>query len=181
MLRSILVPLDGSDLAERALAYATALSVPTAASLVLVRAVAANTLADIDESVARAHGLATAKQYLSDQAARLRDRGRACEIATPLGSPAGCILSEAKRRGVDLIVMSTHGRTGPIRWLLGSVAESVVARSPVPVLLERAWHRCSASLYSHRALACWSRWTGRDSPELQLTLQPASPKTLERT
>ena len=139
MLRSILVPLDGSNLAERALAYATALSVPTAASLVLVRAVAANTLADIDDSVARAHGLATAKQYLSEQAAKLRDRGRACEIATPLGSPAGCILSEAKR-GVDLIVMSTHGRTGPIRWLLGSVAESVVARSPVPVLLDRAWH-----------------------------------------
>jgi nucleotide-binding universal stress UspA family protein len=44
MLRSILVPLDGSELAERALAYATALSVPTAASLILVRAVSAHTL-----------------------------------------------------------------------------------------------------------------------------------------
>ena len=61
MLRSILVPLDGSILAERALAYATALSVPTAASLVLVRAIAPNNLADIDEGVVRAHGLTAGK------------------------------------------------------------------------------------------------------------------------
>jgi nucleotide-binding universal stress UspA family protein len=148
MLRSILVPLDGSKGAERALAYATALSVPTAASLVLVRAVAANTLADIDEGLAWAHGLATAQQYLSEVAASLLEQGFASEVATPLGSPASCILSEAELHAVDLITMSTHGRTGPSRWLLGSVAESVVARSPVPVLLERAWQpeRCELLL-----------------------------------
>jgi nucleotide-binding universal stress UspA family protein len=83
MLRSILVPLDGSILAERALAYATALSVPTAASLVLVRAIAPNSLADIDEGVVRAHGLTAAEDYLSATAAILRERGFACEIVTP--------------------------------------------------------------------------------------------------
>jgi len=56
MLRSILVPLDGSKLAERALAYATALSVPTATTLVLVRAVSANSLPDIDEDVGKTTG-----------------------------------------------------------------------------------------------------------------------------
>jgi len=180
-LRTILVPFDGSNLAERALAYAPALSVPTAASLVLVRAVAANTLADIDESVARVHRLATAGHYLLDVSASLRERAFACEIATPLGSPASCILSEAKRRGVDLIAMSTDGRTGPIRWLLGSVAESVVARSPVPVLLERAWHPVRHEPLRSSPPRLWSRWMGRDSPKLQLTPQPASPKTLKRS
>jgi len=136
---SILVPLDGSILAERALEDATSLALSTAASLVLVRAVPSISLADIDERVARARALATAEAYLREPAASLRARGLACETATPVGNPAHCIVRQAELRRVDLIAMATHGRTGPKRWLLGSVAESVVAHSPVPVLLERAW------------------------------------------
>jgi nucleotide-binding universal stress UspA family protein len=67
-------------------------------------------------------------------------RGFVCECATPSGDAAPCIVEEARLRQADLIAMTTHGRTGPGRWLLGSVAESVVAKSSVPVLLERAWH-----------------------------------------
>jgi len=55
------------------------------------------------------------------------------------GHAAECITESARTRHVDLIVMATHGRTGPGRWVLGSVAESVVATSPVPVLVQRAW------------------------------------------
>src|ERR1700730_18444386 len=114
MLRSILIPLDGSQLAERALEYATAISVPTAARLILMRAVA--------ETEAR-H---SAERYLNEMADELRGRGFACETASAVGSAADWIVAEVDAREVDLIAMSTHGRTGPGRWLFGSITESVV-------------------------------------------------------
>ena len=127
MLRSILVPLDGSQLAERALAYATAISVPTGARLILMRAIKASDTKGV------------AARYLFDTAEELRARGFVCETVTPHGSPAEWIAAEAGVGPVDLVTMTTHGRSGPGRWLFGSVAESVVASSPVPVLVERAW------------------------------------------
>lgn len=133
MLRSILIPLDGSQLAERALAYATAISVPTAARLILMR-----TIGEGDEG--------TAARYLSDIADELRGRGFVCVTVTPRGAPARWIAAEAGV-GVDLVAMSTHGRSGPSRWLFGSVAESVVASSPVPVLVERAWQPIRRELF----------------------------------
>jgi nucleotide-binding universal stress UspA family protein len=141
VLNKVLVPLDGSALAERALAYATALSIPTAARLVLVRAVNVLPLADLDTRELQIRALAEAQHYLRDVAQGLADRGFACETATPYGeSPARWIVKEAHLRACDMIVMTTHGRTGPGRWWFGSVAEEVVAHSPVPVLLDRAWH-----------------------------------------
>ena len=132
MLRSILIPLDGSDLAERALVYATALSIPTAARLVLVRAVPANPILG-----QRDQALAEAKDYLTKTARNLSHFE--CKVVTPVGAPAQVILEQARVKEVDLIAISTHGRTGPGRWLFGSVAEAVVAQSPLPVLVERAW------------------------------------------
>jgi nucleotide-binding universal stress UspA family protein len=55
-----------------------------------------------------------------------------------VGSVAETILGVAEELGVDCIAMSTHGRTGPARWLLGSIAERVVHNSKIPVLLIRA-------------------------------------------
>jgi nucleotide-binding universal stress UspA family protein len=55
-----------------------------------------------------------------------------------VGSVADVILGVAEELQVDVIAMSTHGRTGPARWLLGSIAERVVHSSKVPVLLIRA-------------------------------------------
>jgi nucleotide-binding universal stress UspA family protein len=127
MLRTILVPLDGSRLAERALKYATAIAVPTGAGLILMRVVV--------ETEARQ----AAERYLNDTARGLRQRGFDCDTATPARSAADWMVAEAESREVDLVAMSTHGRTGPGRWLFGSVAESVVASSLVPVLVERAW------------------------------------------
>jgi nucleotide-binding universal stress UspA family protein len=62
-----------------------------------------------------------------------------CETVARYGHAAECITESARTRQVDLIVMATHGRTGPGRWVLGSVAEAVVTASPVPVLVQRAW------------------------------------------
>jgi nucleotide-binding universal stress UspA family protein len=55
------------------------------------------------------------------------------------GQPTECIVESARTRHADLIVMATHGRTGPGRWVFGSVAEAVIASSTVPVLVQRAW------------------------------------------
>ncbi len=135
MLKTILVPLDGSELAARALTCATALSTRTGARLLLVRTVAVASLPDID-SAGRAIG--QAERYLMDIAAELRTRGFACDTAAPTGNAADGVLFEAQRRPADLIVLTSHGRTGPGRWLFGSVAEAIVAGSDVPVLLQHA-------------------------------------------
>jgi nucleotide-binding universal stress UspA family protein len=131
MLKTILVPLDGSPLAERALSLATALSIPTAAHLLLVRVSAGKAPADDG---------APFGTYLEKTAADLRDRGFCVDAAELSGEPVARVISQAAREYcADLIVMTTHGRSGPRRWLLGSVAEALVTCSPVPVLLQRAW------------------------------------------
>ena len=62
----------------------------------------------------------------------------AAEIVTGEGPVVDSILDYAGKVGAELIAMSTHGRTGPARWIIGSVAERVVSASNVPVLLVRA-------------------------------------------
>jgi len=75
-----------------------------------------------------------AEEYLTQAAARLIERGYACDALVPCGCADQCIVEQARMSPADLIVMTTHGRTGPGRLLLGSVAEAVVASSPAPVL-----------------------------------------------
>lgn len=139
MLKTILVPLDGSPLAEQALAYAAELSVPTAATLLLVRAAYAHTLPGVDDRERKEGAIIEAEAYLAETATALTARGYPCETLVPYGHPAQSIIEEARLANSALIAMTTHGRTGPGRLLFGSVAESVVARSPVPVLVTRAW------------------------------------------
>jgi nucleotide-binding universal stress UspA family protein len=139
MLKNILVPLDGSALAEQSLAYAAELAVPTAATLLLVRAAHSHTLPGVDARERKDAAIGEAEAYLTTTAAALTARGYSCKTLVPYGHPADSIIEEARLAEVDLIAMTTHGRTGPGRWLFGSVAETVVARSTVPVLLTRAW------------------------------------------
>jgi nucleotide-binding universal stress UspA family protein len=139
MLNKILVPLDGSELAERGLTYATALAGATGAHVLLVRVAFSHTLAGVDPRERQAGAVREAEVYLQQIAAQLRERGFVCETVARYGHAAECITESARTRNADLIVMATHGRTGPGRWVLGSVAEAVVASSMVPVLVQRAW------------------------------------------
>ena len=139
MLRKIVVPLDGSPLAELALTYAAELSVPTGARLLLVRAALSHTLPGVDGRERKAGAIEEAEEYLFRTASALVERGYACETRVPYGHPADGITEEARLNDASLIVMTTHGRTGPGRLLFGSVAEAVVGRTSVPVLLARAW------------------------------------------
>lgn len=151
MARTILVPLDGSAQAERALPYAGHLARRTGARLVLVRAL--RMLADASGADDQALGdIAERESFdrrdattqLGGLAAGLRDDGLQVETELQPGNPADVILQAVQTWQVDLVAMSTHGRTTLGHWLFGSVADEVVRRSAVPVLLvsgaaERAW------------------------------------------
>ncbi len=131
MVRNIVVPLDGSALAERALPPAEALARAAGARLLLVRVVT-----DDGGSVA---GGSDAREYLDGIARASHERGVEATTAVLSGEAAAAIVDEARRQGADLIAMATHGRGGLGRWVYGSVAEAVLARATAPTLLVRAW------------------------------------------
>lgn len=137
MFQTILVPLDGSALSEQALPTAAALAKATGAHLVLVQAVWSTVLPGLDTSQAQLAAVTTSELYLTRIARRLRGTGLAVEIATPYARPVEGIMLEIKLHRADLVIMTTHGRTGPGRWVYGAVAEGVLAKSPVPVWLIR--------------------------------------------
>lgn len=78
---------------------------------------------------------------MATAAKRLEDLGVRVESVTREGDPASQILEECRRQPADLIAMSTHGRSGPTRWVLGSVAEKVLRAATVPMLLVRGGER----------------------------------------
>ena len=144
MSHTILVPLDGSPLAERALPYAAALARPGGGCLVLVRAVPYLARPATDEhfatlAAARDAAVAEAQAYLEPLATRFGEDGLSVRVAVPLEEAADGILAEAQRQDADFIAMATHGRGGLGRWLYGSVAEDVLARTRLPILRIRAW------------------------------------------
>jgi nucleotide-binding universal stress UspA family protein len=135
----ILVPLDGSPLAEAALPKAAELiGHHPGATLILLRAVEATTLPGTDPINAQVAVVHEAEDYLETVAARLRADG-VPEVKTSVwyGSAAPSILAAARVTKPDLIVMSTHGRSGFRRLVLGSVAESVLRATSMPVFLIR--------------------------------------------
>lgn len=140
-LDRLLLPLDGSALSERSIPFARALAESSGAHLILVRAAQASTFPDTDPTNAQVKAARESQEYLDGVAVDLADTGVTCETASPYGDAADWILEEVRLREADLVVMSTHGRTSIDRWINGSVAESVLARSPVPVVLIRGHER----------------------------------------
>ncbi len=136
MFRTILAPLDGSELSERALPTAIRLAQATGGRLVLVRAAWAGGLHD-DDLQAQIDAVQEAESYLDGVAQRVALHGVGVEAVVPYARAADAILLETDLRHADLIVMTTHGRSGLGRWVYGSVAEAVIARSRVPVWLTR--------------------------------------------
>jgi nucleotide-binding universal stress UspA family protein len=148
MYRTVLVPLDGSPLAERALPYARALARRTGGRVVLVRCAGAGPSPLRDLPVAQAEAFAAAEAYLqrvagaAPAAPPLRwwpvgpaSEDGGTEVGVHCGPAAEGILAEARRRRADAIVMATHGCSGLGRWAYGSVADQVLRRAEVPVLL----------------------------------------------
>lgn len=137
MFSTILVPLDGSQLSEQALPVAISLASASGAKLLLVRAAWTPRVSDLSPEDTEIHSIAVAEDYLDALKTRLEAEGLTVDTAVPFAPADEGILIETDLRHADLIVMSTHGRSGISRLLYGSVAEAVVAKSHVPVLLIR--------------------------------------------
>jgi nucleotide-binding universal stress UspA family protein len=137
MLRNILVPVDGSSVGEAALPYARALARRSGAMLSLVRAARAP-IRPLHPGEGQREVVADAESYLAALAARLTDEGFCVETGVPYGAPAAWIPAEVELRRADAIVMATHDRSGPARWVQGSIAEAVVNHARVPVVVVRA-------------------------------------------
>jgi len=140
MYSKILVPLDGSRLAESAIGHAMELAQGNGAEIVLVNA-AQDSLAAVPEarinvsSLQVYAGAIRGMMYLQEVAGRIRLCGRAVQCDVMEGDPASAILSCARKENVDIIVMGTHRRTGLSRMFKGSVAETVAAAANRPVIL----------------------------------------------
>ena len=161
MKKQILVPLDGSQLAETAIPHAVALAVAQDCSITLLRVVPmppslATTAWTMPPVVGLWEGwdeeVITAEKYLETVADRLlaETKGLFIDVYTALlkGDPASNILYYAQIHSeVITIAMSTHGRSGLGRWVFGSVAEKVLHGSSLPLLLVR--HKEGEALPEH--------------------------------
>jgi len=140
MYSKILVPLDGSQLAECAIGPALDMARATDAEIILLEAVQ-DSLAPVPEAHYHVpaketyRSAITSMKYLRDIAGRLRPEVRKVRWHVEEGDPIDAILSTAHRQDVDVIVISTHGRTG-VSWLVkGSIAEKVAMTTHRPVML----------------------------------------------
>jgi nucleotide-binding universal stress UspA family protein len=143
MYKKILVPLDGSELAKKALNEAEKLAKFFDAEITLFQVVPFMPIYGspelvtpliIDEKQKEA-----AEKYLANLTEELKGRGLKVTALVKTGQQVAVeIIDFAKESGVDLIVMCTHGRSGITRWVLGSVAHKVLVRAETPILLLRS-------------------------------------------
>jgi nucleotide-binding universal stress UspA family protein len=144
MFKRILVPLDGATRAERAIPVAARLARASNGTIILLQVVTppvdyGGYLAQaplLTESMIETY-LNEAKRYLATIAKSDNLAGVNTKVEVMFGTPAQDIFAVVQSRRADLIVMSSHGRTGFTRWALGSVAHKVVHHSSVPVLVLR--------------------------------------------
>jgi nucleotide-binding universal stress UspA family protein len=135
MIERIVVPLDGSLTAESVLPQVRRLLYRHDSEVILVRAVNPP-LAENAILVANAEQ-AAAREYILGQMERLERSGVRAKYVVRIGSPVGVILDVVEEHRATLIALATHGATGLKRLLFGSVAEGLIRKSPVPVLLVR--------------------------------------------
>jgi len=143
MYKKILAPLDGSELSECSLEHVKAVAKGCRAKeVVLLRVMEPDPqVVDIGVSTERWYRdaqvkvKAEIKKYTSQVADKLKKEGIAAKGVVVTGRAADEILDYAQKNQIDLIIMTTHGRSGVSRWVLGSVAEKVVHHSVVPVLI----------------------------------------------
>jgi len=140
MYKKILVPLDGSPLAEAALPHAEAIAKAEGAEIILLRV----PMMPAIEFFAREPVLAVkikeeeqaeAIRYINAKVDELKKGHIKATAVMQDGPVPDTILAVAEESQVDMIVMSTHGRTGIQRWLMGSVADRVVHHAHIPVML----------------------------------------------
>lgn len=148
MYEKILVPLDGSEIAEVALPYAEELAGRLGSEITLISV--SHSAEEQDQQMFQSYIQKTVES-MRERAERYFERPseRAIEVnsAILVGNPAEKIVDYADSGDIDLIVMATHGRSGISRWALGSVADKVLRATERPVVLVRAQN---AHPYMHK-------------------------------
>jgi len=151
LLRRILVPLDGSKIGEAALCYAVALARKTGAEIALIEvfepvsmigATGISYSVRDDESVRK-----SLLSYLDHVAGPIKNEGLKISTAVLFGNAANKIMEYAEKNGIDLIAVSTHGRSGIGRWVFGNVTDKILHTGDVAVLVAHAtmeWPSCKA-------------------------------------
>lgn len=138
MFTKLIVPLDGSSFAEQALTPATMIARRTGAQLELVRVQQPVSFANAPEAEWRARPCGGEREYVTEMARRVVAATSIAAFGTTVRGVASTeIRRHATKVGADLIVMTSHGRTGISRAWLGSVANEVIRRARVPVLIVR--------------------------------------------
>lgn len=140
MYKKILVPLDGSELAKRALDHAEKLAKTFNAEIILFQVIPVMPIYGAPELVTPLivdeKQKDAAEMYLINLAEEMKTRGHKVTSMVKTGHQVAAeIIDFAKESGVDLIVMCTHGHSGITRWVLGSVTHKVLTRAETPILL----------------------------------------------
>jgi nucleotide-binding universal stress UspA family protein len=142
MYKRILVPLDGSPLAAGILPHVSGLAKSLGAEMVLLRVAFARIFPGTNPIQTQVTAVQEAEDYVVGLAEDLQLQGIKAEAKVRYGEPVEEILDHVVWDHIDLIAMATHGRTGVMRVVMGSVAEQVLRRTSVPMLV----HRVSAPL-----------------------------------
>ncbi len=147
MYRKILVPLDGSELAECVFPHIKeVVKGSESAEVILFRVceppvLLADYPSDLrprwEEHVKQetAHTQQQCRIYLDDTEKRLKKTGVNVRTESGLGNPAELIVDYAAKNNVDLIIIASHGRSGIMRWAYGSTADKILRASKVPVMV----------------------------------------------
>jgi nucleotide-binding universal stress UspA family protein len=148
MYKKILVPLDGSELSESILEHVITITTDCKVPKVILMRVRKSLDKDVRIALDPETALELDQTYHDDAANYLKSIAKALEqkdisvkIEVLEGDPAKEILKYSKNNDVDLIIMSTHGRSGVSRIVFGSVADKVIRQTEAPVLIRPASHR----------------------------------------
>ena len=147
MYKKIMVPLDGSSLAECVLPHVEAIAngCPVR-ELILLRIVEPERVysvsnSPIDPNIAasrESERKKSAEEYLQKIADKIDGPGLQCKVKAIVGRIADSLVDYCVENSVDLIIIATHGRSGVTRWVRGSIADKILRSSRIPVLMVRA-------------------------------------------
>lgn len=147
MYKKIMVPLDGSTLAECVLPHVQAIAKGCGTQeLIMLRVVEPERVyrvsdAAIDPNAAviiEAERTKAAEGYLNGIVSQLAEPALTCEVKAIVGRVAESLVDYCEKANVDLIIIATHGRSGVTRWVRGSVADKILRSSTIPVMMIRA-------------------------------------------
>ena len=147
MYQHIMVPLDGSELAECVLPHVESIATGCNVSkITLVRVVpplhmyggTETRISPEDQKILEEDSIEVSSTYLEEKVQALKDKGVLVETKVLLGNILDALCDYIVKNDVDLVIIATHGRSGVSRLFLGSIADRLLHQAPVPILMVRA-------------------------------------------